>query len=55
MMVRYLLKWPRMHTVLGTPDSMKSIVYFDESAHSPMIEENEAFNHTIVNFVNKYR
>jgi proline iminopeptidase len=40
---------------LGTPVSEKSIVFFEESAHSPMIEETELFNNTVINFINEYR
>ena len=40
---------------LGTSDADKSIVYFEESAHSPMIEETKAFNETVIEFINKYK
>ena len=40
---------------LGTSESDKSIVYFEESAHSPMIEETKAFNDAIIGFVSKYK
>jgi proline iminopeptidase len=43
------------YTALGTPASEKSITYFEESAHSPMIEETELFNNRVISFINEYR
>ena len=40
---------------LGTPETDKSIVCFEESAHSPMIEETKAFNDSVIGFINKYK
>jgi hypothetical protein len=40
---------------MRTPVSEKSIVYFEESAHSPMIEETDLFNNIVNNFINKYK
>ena len=43
------------YNALGTPVSQKSIVYFEESAHSPMIEETDSFNRAVIRFVKKFR
>lgn len=43
------------YDALGTSAENKSIVYFEGSAHSPMIEETKAFNDSIINFINKYK
>jgi proline iminopeptidase len=39
---------------LGTATQNKSIMYFENSAHSPMIEENLAFNDAVIAFIKKY-
>jgi pimeloyl-ACP methyl ester carboxylesterase len=43
------------YNALGTENSEKSVVYFEESAHSPMLEETEAFNKEVIDFINKYK
>lgn len=43
------------YDALGTPDEHKSIVIFENSAHSPMIEEGEKFAQSVINFMNTYR
>jgi len=43
------------YNALGTENSKKTVVYFEESAHSPMLEETEAFNQEVINFINKYK
>jgi len=40
---------------LGTSPDDKSIIYFENSAHSPMIEETNSFNKAVVDFVNSYK
>jgi proline iminopeptidase len=41
------------YNALGTDSLQKSIVYFEESAHSPMLEETDAFNRVVINFIDK--
>jgi proline iminopeptidase len=41
------------YDALGTAESLKTIVYFEESAHSPMIEENQLFCSTVIDFVDR--
>ncbi len=36
---------------LGTPDADKRVVIFDDSAHSPMFEEPDAFDQAVIDFV----
>jgi proline iminopeptidase len=43
------------YDALGTPAEHKSIVIFENSAHSPMIEEGEKFAQSVINFMNTYR
>jgi N-methylhydantoinase B/oxoprolinase/acetone carboxylase alpha subunit len=43
------------YNALGTAVSEKSIVYFENSAHSPMIEENQAFSQAVITFIENYR
>jgi pimeloyl-ACP methyl ester carboxylesterase len=43
------------YDALGTVPADKSIVYFEESAHSPMIEETDEFNRIVIEFVTRYR
>ncbi len=40
---------------LGTPVSDKSIVIFENSAHSPMFEERDAFNSAVSDFIERYK
>lgn len=40
---------------IGTPASDKSVFIFENSAHSPYIEEKLLFNQKVVEFVNKYK
>lgn len=40
---------------IGTPTSDKSIFIFENSAHSPYIEEKTLFNQKVIEFVNKYK
>jgi pimeloyl-ACP methyl ester carboxylesterase len=40
---------------LGTPRSDKSIVIFEDSAHSPMFEQPDAFNRAVIDFIEANR
>lgn len=40
---------------LGTPASDKSIVIFENSAHSPMFEERDGFNQAVRDFIELYK
>ena len=40
---------------LGTPAADKSIVIFENSAHSPMFEERDGFNQAVVDFIELYK
>jgi pimeloyl-ACP methyl ester carboxylesterase len=41
------------YSKLGTPDSQKSLVIFEESAHSPMFEEPAKFASEVILFINR--
>jgi len=43
------------YNAIGTSSLDKSVVIFEESAHSPMVEENELFNQTIIDFITRYK
>lgn len=43
------------YSKLGTPKVYKSVVIFEESAHSPMAEEPAKFADEVIRFVNEYR
>jgi len=41
--------------MVSASDVLKTENLPEESAHSPMIEETELFNNTVINFINEYR
>jgi proline iminopeptidase len=43
------------YNALGTSQQDKSIFYFEDSAHAPMIEENALFCSKVIQFVNQYK
>lgn len=43
------------YNFLGTNPKDKTIQIFENSAHAPMIEENEAFSTAVITFIDKYR
>jgi proline iminopeptidase len=43
------------YNALGTSEQDKTIFYFENSAHAPMIEENALFCSKVIQFVNHYK